>query len=214
MDQHHTLLHELNSPLLSDVISYRHLIGHLIYLTITRPDLAYPVHVLAQYMTAPRSVHWHAALKLVRYLHTTSIQGLLYSAHTNPVVIAYCDVDWGSYPLTRQSLTRYCLTLGGTLVSWQCKKQHTVSRSSAEAEYRSMADVCCEITWVVSLLSELHTTNLTHVPMFCDNQSALYIAANPVFHERTKHIEIDCHLKLKSGPQYISSHEQPADLFY
>lgn len=94
-----------------------------------------------------------------------------------------------------------------------------MSHSSAEAEYRSMADVCCEITWLVSLLSEMQISNVTPVPLFCDNQSALYVASNPVFHERTKHIEIDCHLvrqKFKASlvsPQHISTSEQPADLF-
>ncbi|KAL8116037.1 hypothetical protein AgCh_022503 [Apium graveolens] len=219
IEQHHELLHESDSPLLSDVTAYRRLVGKLIYLTISRPDLSYGVHVLAQFMHKPQSIHWHAALKLVRYLNHTTSQGLFYKFHTNPVLKAFCDVDWGGCQVTRQSLTGYCLTLGDTLVSWKCKKQHVVSRSSAEAEYRSMADVTCEITWLVSLLIELHVSNITPVPLFCDNQSALYIASNPVFHERTKHIEIDCHLvrqKLKHGlisPQHVSTLNQPADLF-
>lgn len=219
MEQHHELLKDTDSPLLQDVTSYRRLVGKLIYLTISRPDLAYSVHVLAQFMNNPHVTHWHAALKLIRYLSHTTEQGLFYAKHANPVLTAYCDADWGSCNQTRQSLTGFCVTFGNTLVSWRCKKQQTVSRSTAEAEYRSMADTSCEITWLIALLSEMHLTGFTPVPLFCDNQSALYIASNPVFHERTKHIEIDCHLvrqKFKAGlisPQHISTHDQPADLF-
>lgn len=219
MDQHHDLLQESDSLFLIDATAYRRLIGRFIYLTISRPDLAYPVHVLAQYMTKPRSIHRHAVLKLIRYLFTTGTQGLFYNAAVNPDLTAYCDADWGSCKLTRQSLTGYCVLFGNTVISWNCKKQQTMSRSSAEAEYRSIVDVCYELSWLISLCAELHLKHLTHVPLFCDNQSALYISHNPVFHERTKHIEIDCHLvrqKLKTGlicPQHISTHEQPADLF-
>lgn len=117
MDQHHDLLATTDSPLLQDVTAYRRLVGRLIYLTISRPDLAYPVHVLAQYMTAPRSSHWHAVLKLVRYLFLTPTQGLLYAFNANPVLTAFCDADWGSCKLTRLSLTGYCVTFSGTLVS-------------------------------------------------------------------------------------------------
>lgn len=219
IEQHHDLLQESDSPLLQDMSSYRRLIGRMIYLTISRPDLSYPVHVLAQYMHSHRVIHWHAALKVVMFLTSTVHQGLFFDSHTNPGLVAFCDADWGGCKLTRQSLTGLSITLGGTLIAWKCKMQQVVSRSSTEAEYRSLADTCCEISWLVSLLTELHVPNLVPVPLLCDNQSALYIAHNLVFHERTKHIEIDCHLvrqKLKSGliaPQHISTHEQSADLF-
>lgn len=106
-----------------------------------------------------------------------------------------------------------------SLISWKCKKQHTVSRSSAEAEYRCMADTCCEITWLLSLFNTFGFSNLTPVQMFCDSNYALYIASNAVFHERTKHIEHDCHIvreKLQLGiisTTHIASTSQPADMF-
>ncbi|KAL8126669.1 hypothetical protein AgCh_013797 [Apium graveolens] len=199
MDQNHDLLQHSDSPILQDFTVYRRLV--------------------AQYMHSPTALHWYAALKLVKYLRHTSTQGLLYASKANPVLNAFCDADWGGCKTTRLSLTGYCVTFGGTSIAWKCKKQQVVSRSSAEAEYRSMADIVCELSWLVSLLTELHVLNLTPVPLFCDNQSALYIASNPVFHERTKHIEIDCHLvrqKLVSGlisTQHVSTVHQPADLF-
>ncbi|KAL8136127.1 hypothetical protein AgCh_010650 [Apium graveolens] len=156
---------------------------------------------------------------LLIYVDDMVMTSILYSTVVNPVMTTYCDADWGNCKLNRQSLTGYCVLFGGSVISWKCKKQQTISRSSAEAEYRSMADVCCELSWLTSLCTELHISSLTPIPLFCDNQSALYIASNSVFHERTKHIEIDCHLvhqKLKErliSTQHLSTHEQPADLF-
>lgn len=129
MNQHHDGLADSDSPFLQDSTTFQRLIGRLIYLTVLRLNLAYPVHVLAQYMNAPCYVDWHAALKPVRYLAVTATQGLLYSFKANHVLIAFCDADWGSCKATRQSITEYCVTFGGTLISWKCKKQQTVSRS-------------------------------------------------------------------------------------
>lgn len=100
---------------MQNVAAYRRLVGKLIYLTISRPDLSYDVHVLAQCMHSSKSVHWHAALKLVRYLAITTSQGLFFVAKANPSLVAFCDVDWGGCRLTRQSLTGYCINLGGTI---------------------------------------------------------------------------------------------------
>ena len=103
----------------------------------------------------------------------------------------WCDSDWATCPLTRRSLTGLIVFLGNSPVSWKTKKQHTVARSSAEAEYRSMASTTCELKWIKGVLSSLGISHSMPIQLYCDSQAALHIAKNPVFHERTKHIDVD-----------------------
>lgn len=220
IEQNHNL-QVTKSALLSTSESsiYRRLVGRLIYLTVTRPDLSYAVQVLSQFLATPKFDHLQAAYRVVRYLKASPGQGILMSSSGTPTLTAFCDSDWGGCKLSRQSLTGYCVKFGSSLISWKCKKQPTVSRSSTEAEYRSMADTCCEITWLLSLFKTFGYYNLTPVSFYCDSKSALYIASNSVFHERTKHIDIDCHIvreKLQQGvisTCHISTTLQPADMF-
>jgi len=154
MDANHKLAVS-TSPFLQDPTRYRRLVGRLIYLTITRPDLTYAVHTLSQFMQEPREDHMDAARRIVRYLKGSAGQGILLPKDNNLQLVGYCDSDWGTCPITRRSLTGYFVTLGGAPISWKTKKQATVSRSSAEAEYRSMAFATSELLWVKGFLASM-----------------------------------------------------------
>jgi hypothetical protein len=108
-------------------------------------------------------------------------------------VTGFSDADWAGSRSNQRSTSGYCTFVGGNLVTWRSKKQNVISRSSAEAEYRAMAHTASEMLWVCSLLRDLGIDIPTPMQMFCDNQAAIFIANNHVFHERTKHIKVDCH---------------------
>ena len=131
----------------------------------------------------------------------------------------FSDSDWAQNSLDRKSTTGYCTFVGGNLVTWKSKKQTVVARSSAEAEYRAMASTTCELIWLKALLSDMGIQSSKPITLHCDNQAAMHIAANPVFHERTKHIEVDCHFVRHQVQSkviqtvYVRSCDQLADLF-
>lgn len=203
---------------LANVQQYRRLVGRLIYLTNTRPDLAYSVHILAQFMQKPLLPHWDAAIRVVRYLKGSPGQGIFFKADDQLRISAFCDADWSGCPLSRRSLSAYIVFLGDSPVSWRTKKQDAVALSSAEAEYRAMSDTVKELKWMKGLFLSFGLSHPDPMRLFCDSKSALYIASNPVFHERTKHIERNCHhvrdaLKAKLiATEHVSSRNQLADI--
>jgi len=144
-------------------------------------------------MHAPRDVHWTAVKRILRYIRGAMDLGLTLRASTTTDLVAYSDADWVGCPDTRRSTSGYCIFLGPSLVSWSSKRQPTVSRSSAEAEYRVVANVVAECSWLRQLLHELSCPVEKATVVYCDNVSAVYLSANPVHHRRTKHIELDIH---------------------
>ncbi|GKC93051.1 ribonuclease H-like domain-containing protein [Tanacetum coccineum] len=119
--------------------------------------------------------------------------GLQLYASSGSFLVAYSDTDWAGCPATRRSTSGYCVFMGENILSWSAKRQHTLSRSSAKAEYRGVANVVAETAWLRNLLRELYTPLLTATLVYCDNVSAVYLSSNPVQHQRTKHVEIDIH---------------------
>ncbi|RVW79511.1 Retrovirus-related Pol polyprotein from transposon TNT 1-94 [Vitis vinifera] len=146
-------------------------------------------------------------------------QGMLYEDRGHTQIVGYTDADWAGSPSDRRSTLRYCVFIGGNLISWKSKKQDVVARSSAEAEYRAMALATCELIWLRQLLQELRFGKDEQMKLVYDNQVALHIASNPVFHERTKHIEVDYHFireKIASrcvARSFVNSNDQLADIF-
>lgn len=193
MDPHVKLCLDSKEPLLDDQAAYRRLVGRMMYLTITRPDITFAVNKLCQFTSTPKASHLQAAMRVLRYLKGSIGLGLFYSAESTLVLQAFTDADWASCLDSRRSTSGYCMFLGNALISWKSKKQQTVSHSSAESEYRAMEFGSREVVWLRNLLAELQSEQHGPVAFFCDSTAAIHIATNSVFHERTKHIELDCH---------------------
>jgi hypothetical protein len=177
----------------SDPTDFRSLAGALQYLTFTRPDIAYAVQQVCLHMHDPREPHLAALKRILRYVRGTLHLGLSLRPCSQFELVVYSDADWAGCPDTRKSTSGYAVFLGDNLVSWSSKRQNTVSRSSAEAEYRAVANAVAEATWIRQLLSELRSPLRKATLVYCDNISAVYLSSNPVQHQRTKHVEIDLH---------------------
>ena len=202
---------------LADPTRYRHLVGSLVYLGITRPDISYAVHILSQFVSAPTQLHYSHLLRVLRYLRGTVTRRLFFPRSSSLQLQAYCDATWASDPTDRRSLSAYCVFLGSSLIAWKTKKQNVVSRSSAEAELRAMASVTAEITWLRWLLQDFGVSTATPTPLLSDSTGALSIARDPVKHELTKHIGVDASYTRSQvqdrivAPQYVPSELQLAD---
>jgi len=206
-------LHQDDSELLTNVLSYCQLVGHLLYLTTTRPDISFATQQLSQFMSKPTCSHLATTMKVLKYLKGCPGRGLLFRRDSQIQLTSFSDVDWGTCIDSRRSITSYCFFIGSSLISWKTKKQNTVSRSSSEVEYRALASTTCELQWLTCLLNDLKVPCSRPPALYCDNQSALYITVNPVFHEHTQHLGIDCHLAGLMHLLSISSSNQLADIF-
>jgi len=204
---------------MKDPTLFRQAIGSLQYLTNTRPDIAYSVNKLSQFLSAPTDEHYQGVKRIFRYLKGSLDYGLMIKSFKSPQFTAFTDADWATDLDDRKSMAGLCVYLGDTLVSWGSRKQRVVSRSSTESEYRALADGVAEIKWLLSLLSELGLVAQQPSMIWCDNLSARALAANPVQHARSKHIEIDVHFirdMILSGDltvSYVPSSYQIADCF-
>jgi hypothetical protein len=203
---------------LVDATRYRQLVGSLMYLVNTRPDICFVVNTLSQYMVEPRRVHLIATKHVLRYIAGSVEYGLDYVRGDGVRLIGYTDSDWAGCAVDRKSTSGCCFGLGSTVVSWFSRKQKSVALSSAEAEYMAASQASCEAIWLRKLLVGLFGHELRPTMIHCDNQSCIKLSENPVFHDRSKHIEIRYHFIrdwVQRGAvqlEYISTDEQIADI--
>eukprot|EP00253_Pinus_taeda_P014406 PITA_14406 len=194
------------------------LIGSLMYLVNTRPDICFVVNTMSQLMCEPRKVHWVAAKHILRYLQGTVDYGLDYRQGDGVRLVGYTDSDWAGCASDRKSTSGCCFGLGSAVVPWFSRKQQSVALSLAEAKYMVASLASCEAIWLRKMLFGLFGQPLRPSVIYCDNQSCIKLAENPVFHDRSKHIGIRYHFirdYVQKGIvklEYISTDEQVADI--
>jgi histone deacetylase 1/2 len=202
-----------------DSFRYRSVVGGLQYLTHTRPDISFAVNKVCQLLSQPTDVHWEAVKRTLRYIKGTLQTGLQIRKSPSTGISIFTDADWAGCEDDRRSTGGYAVFVGPNLISWSSKKQPTISRSSTEAKYKALANGTAEAIWIESLLKELGVLQQRTPIIWCDNLGDTYLTANPVFHARTKHIEIDFHFvreRVTAGEldvRFISSNNQLADVF-
>lgn len=211
---------DLSPRLSSDPVStgpYAQLIGSLLWLSqCTRPDIAFPVNRLSQFLRDPSDHHWRAAVRVLQYVVTTKHLRLRLGGQLT--CSGFSDSDWAEDRNDRRSTTGYSFRIGSGAISWKSKKQPTVSLSSTEAEYKALADSCKEGLWLRRLLAELHVRPLDAIPLHVDNEGAEALAKNPEHHSRTKHIHAryhfvrECVADNKFSVLHVSSADMLADI--
>ncbi|KAH0683011.1 hypothetical protein KY289_020763 [Solanum tuberosum] len=178
---------------LNDATRYRRVLGRLQYLSFTRPDIAYAVNKLFQFIQAPSDLHWKAVKRVILYLRGTIQLGLRVTPINDFNLHVYSDADSGGDISDKVSTSGYILFLGHNPISWSSKKQNIVSRSSIESEYRAVADAFSETLWVTNLLNELRFPVHQLPTIYCDNLGAIFLSKNHVLHSRVKHAAVDFH---------------------
>ena len=202
--------------LMVDRGSYHKLVGRLIYLMHTRPDITFNVGVVSRFMHNPKETHLRVVHRILQYLKGSPGRGVLFEKGESMILEAYTDADYAGSLDDRRSTSRYYTHLGGNLVTWRSKKQNVLARSSAESEFRYMATGICKLLWLKIILDDLKIKWERPMSLYYDNKSAISFAHNHVQHDRTKHIEVDRHFikeKLESGlicTPFVSSKDQLA----
>ncbi|GJR35749.1 hypothetical protein Tco_1211433 [Tanacetum coccineum] len=201
-----------------DPTHYRGMIGTLMYITASRPDLTFIVCMCARYQAKPTEKHLHAVKKIFKYLRGTINQGLCYLKDSSIALTAYADADQAGCQDTRESFSGCMQLLEDRLVSWSSKRQENATISSTEAEYIAMSGCCAQILWMRSQLTD-YGLGFNKIPMYCDNKSAIALCCNNVQHSRSKHIDIRFHFikeHVENGVvelYFVNTEYQLADIF-
>jgi len=212
----HLDLNEDGKPV--DQKVYRSMIGSLLYLCASRPDIMLSVCMCASFQANPRECHLMAIKRILRYLVHTPNLGLWYTKGSTFNLLGYSDLDYAGCKVDRKSTTGTCQFLSWSLVSWSSKKQNSVALSTAEAKYIATGACCAQLLWMKQTLSDFGC-EFTKIPLMCDNESAIKLANNPVQHSRTKHIDIRHHFlrdhetKGDISLRHVSTDKQLADIF-
>ena len=194
------------------------MIGSLLYLTASRPDIMYSVCLCARFQSQPKESHLNAVKRIFKYLKGTSDLGLFYPSSSSFDLIGFSDADYAGSQVDRKSTSGACEFLGDCLVAWHSKKQTSVALSTAEGEYIAAGSCCAQILWMQQTLQDFGIS-YSNIPIYCDNTSAINISKNPVMHSRTKHIDVRHHFLRDNVSKgnieliYISTEKQRADIF-
>ena len=207
IEQNHRLS-EYTYQVPTDRPRYQRIVGCLIYLSHTRPDVAYAVSVVSQFMHNLSVDHMDAVVRILRYLKSAPGREVMFSNHNNILeVCGFTGADWARNITDQRSTSVYFTFVGGNLVTWKSKKQKVVARSSVEAEYRDMAQGVWELLWLRNLLQDLGIKPKCVMQLYCNNKATIDISQNPVQHDRTKHVKVNCHfIKEKLDVEIISFH--------
>jgi hypothetical protein len=202
-----------------DQSSYRSMIGSVLYITTSRPDIMHAIGMVGRFQSAPKQSHLQAVKRIFKYLKETMNYGLWYPRNQNFQLTAYSDADWANCVDERKSTSGGAFFLGDSLVAWLSKKQGSISLSTTEAEYISTATCCTQVLWMIQTLADLEVKYAAPIPIHCDNTSAISVSKNPIFHSKTKHIPIKYHFLREKVTnqvvqvQYIPTTEQIAYIF-
>ena len=202
-----------------DARNYRSLVGSLIYLTNTRPDIVQPVSLISRFMNEPSKIHLIATKRILHYLNGTKKLDIKCVKEKDKKLVGYTDSDWTGSIDDHKSTSGYLFCLGTKPISWSSKKQKSVALSSAEVEYIAATDAACESVWLRRILSDMQQSEEMPTIIYCDNMSAIAMTKNMVFHSRTKHIELRHHFIRKLVQEeeiqlnFVNTNEQLADVF-
>ncbi|CAL2253624.1 unnamed protein product [Prunus armeniaca] len=203
----------------ADGAQYRKLVGSLLYLIATRPDIMYDACLLSRFMHCPTNKHYGTTKRVLRYIQGTLDFGLEYKKGEGTVLIGFCDSDWSGSEDDMRSTSRYAFTFGSGVFSWASVKQQCVALSTAEVEYISASEATAQATWLRFVLEDFGEMQAAATPLNCDNTSAIATTKNPIFHQKTKHINWRYHYIKEALQQgvidllHYPTKEQVADIF-